>query len=134
VGRAVRTEDDIVKPLEKDRLSMEAFFGFLKVIVICFTALVALALVLLALPRSPLRDFTLSLTKRVGATAVVAGAFLPMDVVPVFGEIGDLAVLIFLLWYWYTFFRDIRGTGSQVTRVPQSKQVSPSQVIAPRRS
>ena len=108
---------------------MEAFFGFLKVIVIFITALVALALVLLAIPRSPLRDFALSLTKRVGVTAVAVGAFLPMDVVPVLGEIGDVAALIFLVWYWYTFFRDIRRPETQVTRVPQSKQVGASQVI-----
>ena len=115
---------------------MEAIFGFLKVIVICITALVALALVLFAIPRSPLRDFALSLTKRVGATAVAVGAFLPMDVVPVIGEIGDVVVLVFVVWYWYTFFRDIRRPETQVTRVSQSRQVAASRVIdiAPRRS
>ena len=75
---------------------MEAFFSFLKVMAICVTALVALFLVLLAMLRSPFREFTLNLTKRVGATAVGAGAFLPMDVVPVVGEIGRRTALRWL--------------------------------------
>jgi len=93
---------------------MNAFFDFLKVIAICGTALVALFLVLLAIPKSPIRDFTLSLTKRAGATAIGAGAFLPIDVVPVLGEFGDVAILIFLGWYWYTFFRDMQRPSAQL--------------------
>ncbi len=106
---------------------MEAFFGFLKVVAICIAGLTALFLILLAIPRSPLRDFTLSLTKRVGATAAGAAVFLPIDIVPVFGEMGDVAVLIFLAWYWYTFFRDIRRPSSPVA--PPSKRVALSQII-----
>src|SRR5215472_18065620 len=85
---------------------METFFGFLKVVVICISAVVVLFLVLLALPKSPVRDFVFSLTKRLGATAAGAIIFLPIDIVPVAGEIGDLLIAGFLIWYWYGFFKE----------------------------
>jgi hypothetical protein len=88
---------------------MEAFFSFLKVTVICITVLIALVLVLAALPRCPFREFLLSLTKRVGATVGGLALAPPMDMIPVAGEVYDLAALIFLCWYWYTFFKEIGG-------------------------
>lgn len=86
---------------------MEAIFGFFKVVVICASAVVGLFLVLLALPRSPVRDFAFSLTKRLGVTAAGAMIFLPIDVVPVVGEIGDLLIAGAVIYYWYTFFKHI---------------------------
>jgi hypothetical protein len=84
-------------------------FGFLKVLVICITGLVALLLVLMAVPKSPIRDFAFGLTQRVGATATALAIALPMDAVPVTGEIYDLAALIGLAYYWYTFFEKKHG-------------------------
>jgi hypothetical protein len=79
-------------------------FGFLKVVVICITALLALLLVLLAIPKSPIRDFAIGLTQRVGATATALALVPPMDAIPVSGEIYDLLALVGVAYYWYTFF------------------------------
>jgi len=85
---------------------MEGFWSFLKVLVICVTGLVALLLVLVALPSSPLRDFLLSLGKRVGMTAAAVAFVPPMDIIPVGGELYDLAALIIVVYYWYSFFKE----------------------------
>jgi hypothetical protein len=87
---------------------VDAFFGFLKIVVICGTCLAVLLVVLLSLPRSPLRDFVLSLTQRVGATVVGAGVMMPDLTIPVFGELADVAVIAFLIFYWWTFFRNLQ--------------------------
>ncbi len=84
---------------------MVELFGFLKVLVICITALIALALVLSAIPRSPIRDFALGLTQRVGVTATALALAPPMDAIPISGEIYDIAALIGIAYYWYTFFQ-----------------------------
>jgi hypothetical protein len=80
-------------------------FEFLKVIVICVTGLVALLLVLMAIPKSPIRDFAFGLTQRIGATATALALVPPMDAIPVTGEIYDVAALIGVAYYWYTFFQ-----------------------------
>ena len=33
----------------------------------------------------------------------------PIDMIPIAGEVYDLGALIFLAWYWYSFFKEIRG-------------------------
>ncbi|MEA2720768.1 MAG: hypothetical protein QOJ39_2632, partial [Candidatus Eremiobacteraeota bacterium] len=95
---------------------MEAFFGFLKVAFICATAVLALIIVLLALPRSPLRDLVLKLTQRVGATVVGGGLMVPDLALPVAGEIADVAIVIFVIWYWYTFFKQLNSGGDAATQ------------------
>jgi hypothetical protein len=80
-------------------------FNFMKVVVICVSALIALVLVLMAIPRSPVRDFVLSLTQRVGATATALAFVPPMDAIPIGGELYDLVALIGVIYYWYTFFQ-----------------------------
>ena len=80
-------------------------FGFLKVMVICITGLIALLLVLMAIPRSPIRDFAFGLTQRVGATAAALALVPPMDAIPVTGELYDVAALIGIAYYWYTFLQ-----------------------------
>jgi hypothetical protein len=84
-------------------------FSFLKVMAICITALIALCLVLLAIPKSPFRDLALGLTQRIGATATALAFVPPMDAIPVTGEIYDVAALIGLAYYWYTLFKKQDG-------------------------
>jgi hypothetical protein len=80
-------------------------FSFMKVVVICLTGLVALLLVLMAIPKSPIRDFVFSLTKRAGVTAAALALAPPMDAIPVTGEVYDIIALIGVAYYWYTLFR-----------------------------
>ena len=63
-------------------------------------------LVLVALPKSPLRDFLLGLGKRVGMTAAAVALVPPMDLIPVSGELYDLVALIVVVYYWYSFFKE----------------------------
>jgi len=85
---------------------MEAFFSFMKVLVLCVAGLIALLLILMALPNSPIRDLVLSFGKRVGMTAAAVAMVPPMDMIPVGGELYDLAALIVVAYYWYTFFKE----------------------------
>jgi asparagine N-glycosylation enzyme membrane subunit Stt3 len=85
---------------------MEAFFKFLEVLVICIAGLVALFLILMALPNSSFRDVVLSLGKRVGVTAAAVAMVPPMDMIPVGGELYDLAAVIVVCFYWYSFFKE----------------------------
>ena len=88
---------------------MEAFFEFLGVVAVCVAAIVIAFGILVALPRSPMRDFLLRLSGRLGATAA-AGVYAlsPIDAIPDFipalGQADDIGVLLLLLYYWYTFF------------------------------
>jgi hypothetical protein len=88
-------------------------FGFLKIVFICIAGLIALLLVLMSLPRSPIRDLFLGLTQRVGATAAALALVPPMDAIPVSGEVYDLVALIGIGYYWYTFFKKQHGAGIQ---------------------
>ncbi len=99
---------------------MEAFFGFLKVLVICIAGLIALFLILLALPNSSLKEFLLRLLKPAAITA--AAAAIGTDItatMPGVGEIGDLALLAGVAWSWLKFFKDFKtGTTGRTGRVP----------------
>jgi hypothetical protein len=91
---------------------MDAIFGFLKVLVICFTALTALFIVLIVLvnflPRSPLRDILGALSKRIGVTAAVTVISIPIDFVPGADVVYDVLSIIFLAWYWFRIIKVIR--------------------------
>jgi hypothetical protein len=104
---------------------MEAFFGFLKIVVICFTVIIVLFLILLALPKSPVRDFTFALTKRLAATAAGAVVFLPVDIIPVGGEIVDLLIVIGLAVYWIRFFMNPLDRPKEARRVVNAQTASP---------
>ena len=79
-----------------------------------FLAVVVAFLVLLAMPKSPLRDWLTELVKRLMATGA-AGVYtlspidLIPDVIPVLGQMDDLAVLLMLAYYWYTLTKPAPG-------------------------
>ena len=88
---------------------MAAFFNsmfhFMEIIAFCVTGLIALIIVLMMFPKSPVRDFMLGLSQRIGATATALAFMPPIDTIPVAGEIYDLAALVGIAFYWYTFFK-----------------------------
>ena len=88
---------------------MEAFFKFLEVVVICTAALIALFLILLALPKSPFRDFMMKFLKPVAITA--GAAMIGVDITPIPGvdAIGDIALLAGVLWSWLNFAKDMKA-------------------------
>jgi hypothetical protein len=88
---------------------MEAFFKFLEVLVICIAALIALFLILLALPKSPFRDFVMKFLKPVAITA--GAAMIGVDITPLPGidVIGDVALLAGVLWSWLNFAKEMKA-------------------------
>jgi hypothetical protein len=85
----------------------EAFLEFLGWAILALGAVAAVFLVLLAMPRSPMRNWLTDLVMRLLATGA-AGAyaispidFIP-DFIPVLGQMDDVAVLLLLVYYWWT--------------------------------
>jgi uncharacterized membrane protein YkvA (DUF1232 family) len=85
----------------------EAFLRFLGWAALALGVIVVLFLVLLAMPRSPMRNWLTNLVMRLmatGAAGVYALSpidFIP-DFIPVLGQMDDVAVLLVLLYYWWT--------------------------------
>ncbi|MEZ5367261.1 MAG: YkvA family protein [Bryobacterales bacterium] len=85
----------------------EAFLEFLGWTIVALGVVAVVFLVLLAMPRSPMRNWLTELVMRLMATGA-AGAyaispidFIP-DFIPVLGQMDDIAVLLLLAYYWWT--------------------------------
>jgi hypothetical protein len=107
--------------------TVEHIFRDLLIFVAAMTAILVLLVVIVSLlpETNPLKRVFSALSYRVGATAALGALALPMEPIPGVGEIYDIGAPILLLWYWYTFFRDLRGGARG--------GVSPTEV-SPRRS
>jgi hypothetical protein len=90
--------------------TVEHIFRDLLIFVAVMTALlIALVVIVSLLPDgNPLKRVFSALSYRVGATAALGALALPMEPIPGIGEMYDIGAPILLLWYWYTFFRDLR--------------------------
>jgi uncharacterized membrane protein YkvA (DUF1232 family) len=77
---------------------MDAFFEFLKYFFIGIFALIALFLILLALPKSRLRNLILEITGWGTAATATASVISPIDPVPDFipllGQMDDLGMIV----------------------------------------
>jgi uncharacterized membrane protein YkvA (DUF1232 family) len=91
---------------------MEAFFSFLKVLVLCAFLLAALFLVLLALPYSKLRSVLLEIVGWTGGVAAAALVVSPVDaipdVIPVAGQIDDILYLVVAIGAFWTAYQQNR--------------------------
>jgi hypothetical protein len=96
---------------------MDTIFGFLKVLVICGSALTALFIILIVLinflPRSPLRDILGAVSGRIGVTAAITVVSIPVDFVPGVDVAYDVISLIFLIWYWLRIIKVIEEAYSR---------------------
>ena len=103
--------------------TVEHIFRDLLIFVAVMTALlIALIVIVSYMPDdNPLKRVFSALSYRVGATAAVGALALPMEPIPGIGEIYDIGAPILLLWYWYTFFRDIRAKSPLLTPKPPIK-------------
>lgn len=110
----------------------EAFLEFLGWAILALGAVVVVFLVLLAMPRSPMRnwltDFVLRLmaTGAAGAYALSPIDFIP-DFIPVLGQMDDVAVLLLLLYYWWTMMNPAKP--SETPRPYAGGRSSRGQVI-----
>jgi hypothetical protein len=88
--------------------------------------LLALVVVISRLPAgNPLRLTLAALARRVAATWGIVLIDIPATAMQPLGDVWDIGTLIFLAYYWYTFFRDDAGralrTLRDVARTPSSR-------------
>ena len=90
---------------------IEEIFRDLLIFVVAMTGLlIALVLIVSFLPpENPLKRVLSALSYRVGATAAVGALAIPLEPIPGLDVMYDVGAPILLLWYWYTFFRDLRA-------------------------
>jgi hypothetical protein len=71
--------------------------------------LVVLVLVLWRMrDANPIKRVLKLLAYRVGATVLAGAAAVPIEPIPIADAIYDFGIPIVLIWYWFTFFRDLR--------------------------
>jgi hypothetical protein len=100
--------------------SIEAIIRDLLIFVVAMTALlIALLVIVSRMPDdNPLKRILVALSYRVGATAAAGVIALPATPVPGLDAVVDIGAPILLLWYWWTFFRDLsaRRAGAAAKR------------------
>jgi hypothetical protein len=78
---------------------------------------VLLLLVISRLPAgNPLRITLAALARRVAATWGLALIDIPATAMQPLGDVWDIGTLVFLAYYWYTFFRDDAGRAFRTLR------------------
>ena len=99
-----------------DTLSaFEAILRDLLIFVFAMSALLAALLVVVSRLRddNPLKRIMVALSYRVGATAAVGMVAVPATPIPGLDVLVDIGAPLALLWYWWTFFRDLRSNGAR---------------------
>jgi hypothetical protein len=66
----------------------------------------SLVLVSLLPEGNPLKQLLSALSARIGVTLAMTGMAVPIEFIPGVDALYDIATPIFLLYYWFTFFRD----------------------------
>ncbi len=93
--------------------SIEAIIRDLLIFVVAMTALlIALLVIVSRMPdNNPLKRILVALSYRVGATAAAGLIAVPAMPVPGLDAAVDIGAPILLLWYWWTFFRNLSACG-----------------------
>jgi hypothetical protein len=98
--------------------SLTAIEGIVRDLLIFVGVMVVLLIALIVVvsllpPTNPLKRVLTALSYRVGATAAAGALAIPVEPIPGLDAVYDIGVPIFLIWYWYKFFRDIGRHWSQ---------------------
>ncbi len=101
--------------------SIEAILRDLLIFVAAMSALlVALLVTVSRLPDdNPLKRILVALSYRVAATAAAGALTIPATPIPGLDAAIDIGAAIALLWYWWTFIRDLRA--NRASPAPASK-------------
>lgn len=104
---------------------VEIFRDLLIFVGAMFVLFIALVVVVSRLKdENPLKRVLSALSYRAAATLAVGVVALPVELVPGIDALYDIAAPIGLVWFWYTFFRDLyRGALQPGSRRPPSKPV-----------
>jgi hypothetical protein len=100
----------------------------LMIFVVAMTALLIVLIVVVSkMPDdNPLKRILSALSYRIGATAAAGALAIPIEPIPGLDGIYDIAAPIVLIWYWYTFFRDvIRGRHAPQPQGAQPRSPQP---------
>src|SRR3954454_17691109 len=91
------------------RSVIEEIFRDLLIFVAVMTALLIALIVIVSFlpPDNPLKRTLTALSYRVGATAAVGALAIPIEPIPGLDAVYDVGAPILLIWYWYTFFRNL---------------------------
>ncbi|HTZ69370.1 MAG TPA: hypothetical protein VMB71_01865 [Acetobacteraceae bacterium] len=98
---------------------MEAFAEIVRdlliFVVVMFVLLVGLVFAISRLPQgNPLKRILTALSYRMGATFGAGLLAVPIEPIPGLDALYDIGVPIALIYFWYTFFRDLRrGPGGR---------------------
>ena len=85
----------------------EIFRDLLIFVVVMFALFIVLIVVVSKLPDdNPLKRILSLLSWRVGVTLGAGLVAIPVEPIPVIDGLYDIGVPAFLIYYWYTFFRD----------------------------
>ena len=105
---------------------VEIFRDLLIFVGAMFVLFVALIVIVSKLDdENPLKRVLSALSYRAAATLAVGAVALPVEFIPGVDALYDIAAPIGLVWFWYTFFRDLhRGTLPPANRRPPSKPVN----------
>jgi hypothetical protein len=101
----------------------------LLIFVVAMTALLIVLIVVVSrMPDdNPLKRILSALSYRIGATAAAGAVAIPVEPIPGLDGIYDIAVPIVLIWYWYTFFRDVfRARSHPQPNAPQPNAPQPN--------
>ena len=80
---------------------------------VMFALCLVLIVVISKMPNdNPLKRILTALSFRVGVTLAAGAVAIPVEPIPGLDGLYDIAVPIALIWYWFTFFRDVlRSSG-----------------------
>jgi hypothetical protein len=88
---------------------IEFLFAF---VLVLFALLIVLLVVVSKMPdNNPLKMILSALSHRIGATAGLMIVDPIVTTVPVVGEVWDLATIAWLIYFWYTFFKQLPNSG-----------------------
>ena len=99
---------------------MESFVELIRelliFVVVMFALLIALIVVVSKMPDdNPLKRILSALSYRLGATAAAGALAIPIEPIPGLDTLYDIGVPLALLWYWFTFFRDVDSNEGQTS-------------------
>lgn len=103
---------------------IELIFLFALALIVLF---IVLLIVVLKMPNNnPLKMVLSALLHRLGATAGLMVIDPAATALPVVGEVWDLATIAWLIYFWYTFFKQLPAMHNTAQRASPQRPTTPS--------
>jgi hypothetical protein len=92
-------------------------------VVVMAALLITLVVVISKMPdTNPLKRVLTALSYRLGATLAAGALAVPLEPLPGIDVLYDIGIPLILIWYWFTFFKDVFDIKSNHSR-PDPKQI-----------